>query len=157
MNELYSAPSGGTLATMGLLANGKFPTISSSDDPFRKTYDGTMTPPTIDKVPLSIFSVITPWDDQTDKQQKQKRQRKQYGSIFLMASINYEVVGWSDSLFNRKLLLSYCDYVIKPNFVSAFVNIMTLVLLFTSFTNPITIIHIYKLFIAETRSRTDRT
>ena len=76
MNELYSGPSGGTLATMGLLANEKFPTISSSDDPFRKTYDGTMTPPTIDKVPLSICSVITPWDDKTGKQQKEQKSMK---------------------------------------------------------------------------------
>lgn len=129
MDELKGGVSGGSLATMTLATQGKIPSApkSSLEDPFCKTATGGKNVnPITNNVPLSISSLAVPWDG-----------TKMYSCASIMAAVNIEVVGWTQCLSNRPSL-SYSEISLKPNFASAFVEMLTIAFLVSSLLNPVT-------------------
>lgn len=124
-DEVRSAPSGGTLLTMALGMSGKL-TVAPAKDPFlAKSKNPAFK--VVNNLPLSISKTILPWNGQT-----------KYKSPFLMATVNLQVVEWSQALRGSSIPLIYSEFSINPDFKTAFVGYFGLIVLLSALLNPIT-------------------
>jgi short subunit dehydrogenase-like uncharacterized protein len=125
-DEVKAGISGGTLATM-MLALGAGAPAGPKSDPFRLKMDGTehLNPFKAD-IKLFPSKLTKPWDSQST-----------FGSPFLMAVVNAEVVSWSQAL-RGGAPLTYSEVLVNPDLKTAIVSYFNLVLLITGLLNPVT-------------------
>lgn len=125
-DEMAGGISGGTVATMMLMMGDGAPEGPSSD-PFLLSADGTLQEDrSSSSISLLPSKIMKPWDKE-----------ETYGSPFLMAPVNFDVVSWSQTLRAGKPI-KYSEVSVCPDFKSSFVSFFNLVLLFTGLLNPIT-------------------
>eukprot|EP00980_Cylindrotheca_fusiformis_P019172 scaffold6501_cov98-Cylindrotheca_fusiformis.AAC.6 len=129
VDELKTAPSGGTLETMQLSLRGeKLPPIEGGEKPLRNTAKGDHH--------INEFSHDTVFSlPKLDVPSAQRRSA--HGSFFLMSVINSKVVSWTQAL-RQGAPLSYQEVAFNPDQKTAFCNTFGTVFFVTSLLNPIT-------------------
>eukprot|EP00980_Cylindrotheca_fusiformis_P016146 scaffold4805_cov136-Cylindrotheca_fusiformis.AAC.1 len=129
VDELKSAPSGGTLETMQLSLRGeKLPPIEGGGKPLRNTAKGDRH--------INEFSNDTGFGLPKLDMPSAPR-RSAHGSFFLMSMINSKVVGWTQAL-RQGAPLSYQEVAFNPDRKTAFCKTFGTVFLVTSLLNPLT-------------------
>mmetsp|Transcript_10196 Transcript_10196/g.16298 ORF Transcript_10196/g.16298 Transcript_10196/m.16298 type:complete len:562 (-) Transcript_10196:157-1842(-) len=128
LDEVIGDISGGTVHTMQLGMSGRLPP-SPTQDPFQLNAQGMhmKTPTMTNKLSWMISKCTLPWNG-----------RSAYTSPFVMAAVNFQVLGWSQALSGSGTPLAYSESQVSPDFKSAFVNYMGLIVLFTCMLNPFT-------------------
>jgi len=135
-NELNAAASGGTFSTMLLAANGNM-IQSPTDcdfDPFLRLKDGTKSPHGT-KLDCPMFV-------STSMKQPNETKPNTITAPFLMAAVNGAVVKRSTALRSYSggstTSLTYKEACVFPDYKSAFVNFMGMIMFGTAVLNPFT-------------------
>jgi short subunit dehydrogenase-like uncharacterized protein len=124
--EAKSAPSGGTIETILMGANGMVPS-APLENPFRCRADGSKhSSAFVLDLKLYPSKITKPWDHQ-----------ETWGSLFFMSIINQDVVSWSQAL-RGGMPLKYSEVAVNPDLKTAIVGYFQLVLFITAILNPFT-------------------
>lgn len=129
-DEAIGGAPGGTFATMMDFVDGSPPPKVKSD-PFFKTLEGGDSQHALDpQLPLLVSKVSSPWDGP---------ESKRWQAPFIMAYVNAEVVRWSHSLRSEGIKsLVYQESMVLPDFKTAFVAHVGLIMGGSLILNPIT-------------------
>lgn len=129
-NQVNTAAPGGTFATvLNMVYDDEFRKME--DNPFLRKADGSRSNHTVNaNLPVLISPATSPWHDSSSRR---------WEAPYAMAYVNAEVIEWSRALRSEGLeSLTYRESYILPDFKSAFVAHMGLVMLGSLLLNPLT-------------------
>jgi short subunit dehydrogenase-like uncharacterized protein len=130
LNEIVGDASGGTISTILMSVDGSgIPPPKFAFDPFLKLPNGSKSTATSVYQPPLFVRKSTPING---------RMASTYSSIFVMATVNAEIVKRSVALRQKSKNVKYSELQVSPDFKTAFCNQFGVIAFVTALFNPFT-------------------